>query len=128
MNASDLIKALQNTLRGGGRPQMANPDSPALLTDDAVPALSLPPRLVPFFDYVSDAAVMLDDEVEERWQVFREQIEDGFAATSKLRRTGPSGGVLPLPGRLYLTAEQAWAAVFPRFAPVDAPGTPVKPP
>jgi hypothetical protein len=27
MGASDLIKALQNTLRGGGRPHMGNPGS-----------------------------------------------------------------------------------------------------
>jgi len=107
---------------------LAYPDSPEPAENEAAPALSSPPRLVPLFDYLPDAAAMLDDAVEERWHAFREQIEDGFAAAGKVWRTGPGGGTLPRPSRLYLTPEQAWAAVSPRLLPVDAPGTPVQAP
>ena len=107
---------------------LAQPDGPDPAAEDPSPFLPSPPRLVPLFDYLPDAAaMMLDDAVEERWHAFREQIEDGFAATSKAHRAG-SGGVLPRPSRFYLTPEQAWAAVADRLLPVDAPGTPVKPP
>ena len=106
---------------------LAHPDSSGLAAEDASPPLPSPPRLVPLFDYMPDAAVMLDDAAEERWHAFREQIEDGFAATRKVHRAAP-GGTLPRPSRLYLTPEQAWAAVAGRLLPVDAPGAPVRPP
>ena len=92
------------------------------------PPLALPSgRLVPLFDYTAGLGVVLDDEVEDRWAALREQADDAYDASRRLRRVGVAAGVLPRPDRLYLSTAQADRACADRLAPAPD-GQPEPPP
>lgn len=80
---------------------LAHPDD-ATSDAAAAPALADASSLVPLFRYLPGAAIVLDDDVPDRWQDAAEQIEDAFAPTAKTRRAAADArqGVLPRPARL----------------------------
>jgi transcription-repair coupling factor (superfamily II helicase) len=62
-------------------------------------------RLETLFDYLPDAAVSLEPEIEERRDAWLEQIADGFDARLTLQRNGSAAGAQPRPlepQQLYL--------------------------
>ena len=46
----------------------------------------MPSRLAPTLDYLPEADVLLDDDLEEAWQAFAKQVEDTFVAADKAQR------------------------------------------
>ncbi len=119
----DEVEQAVEALASPGADADADPNEE---TSNVLPAP--PPRLVPVFDYLPDAAVLLDDEVEEAWQTFAEQVEDAFAATGKARRATAGAGVLPRPSRLYVTPAQAGRAVADRMVAAAPDGRAVAAP
>jgi len=107
---------------------LAHPDD-AASDAAAAPALADASSLASLFRYLPGAAIVLDDDVPDRWQDAAEQIEDAFAVTAKARRAAADArqGVLPRPARLYLTPSQALRAVHRRIS-YEATARPVRAP
>ena len=86
--------------------------------------------LVSLLDYLPDAAVLLHEEVETRWVELREQAEDAFAATARVRRSAGDGtgpAYLPPPSQLLVSEAElkAWRGdARPAFALGQATATP----
>ncbi len=65
-------------------------------------------RLVPVFDYAVGFGVAMDDEVPARWAELRALVDDAHEGSRALMRVEPDKrGVLPRPGRLFLSVEEA---------------------
>jgi transcription-repair coupling factor (superfamily II helicase) len=75
-------------------------------------------RLETLFDYLRDAALSLDPEIDERREAWLGQIADGFEARVMLQRDGRAAGarhLTPLePRRLYLDEAEWQERVAPR--------------